>query len=74
MKRKVIILTISLILSILITGCVGTIKSANPITTKAKFSNDKNINQYPGILEATAISATAIGSGSGTGVNSTTLA
>ena len=56
MKKNITILTISLILNILIIGCVGTIKSANPISTKAKFSNDKNITEYPGILEANAIS------------------
>ena len=56
MKKNITILTISLILNILIIGCVGTIKSANPISTKAKFSNDKNISEYPGILEANAIS------------------
>ena len=56
MLTNIKILTIHLMLNILISGCVGTIKSTAPINTKAQVSNDKTIGQYPGIIEAVAIS------------------
>lgn len=44
----------------LLLSCVGTIKQATPITTKAASSTDSALQTYPGITSARAISDTKV--------------
>jgi len=44
----------------LLMSCVGTIKDANPLSTKAASTNDKAMSNYGGISAATAISNTRV--------------
>lgn len=54
MKTKTLI--IFLLLALISVGCVGTIKSADSITTKAASATGSSIQEYPGISGAQAVS------------------
>ena len=59
-KQKFILLIVFTFIVTTLSSCVGTIKSADPISTKAESSNDKAISNYTGIAYATAISNTRV--------------
>lgn len=60
MKINIITAALFLVTSILLSACVGTIKEADPISTKAASETDKSVGEYVGITSATAISNTRV--------------
>ena len=54
--NRLLLHLIATFIVLLSSGCVGTVKDADPITTKASSSTDSSVQDYPGINSATAIS------------------
>lgn len=55
-RKQILFIVFYIIFGLSFISCVGTIKQADPISTKAPSDSDKSIGDYSGITSATAIS------------------